>query len=73
MEQEQGGDEKSDTAADETHGFPYEKLLKQCHHRTCIPEVVPAARRRMGPFREKTRRRGLPGTATKLKVTQEKG
>ena len=51
----------------------HEKLLKQCHHRTCIPEVVPAARRRMGPLREKIRRGGLPGTATKLKVTQKKG
>ena len=51
----------------------HEKVLKQCLHRTCIPEVVLAARRRMGPLREKTRRRGLPGTATKLKITQKEG
>ena len=51
----------------------HEKLLKQCHRRACIPEVVPAIRRRVGPLREKTRGRGLPGTATKLEITQQKG
>ena len=51
----------------------HEELLKQCHYRTCIPEVVPATRRRVSPLREKTKGRGLPGTATKLEIIQKKG
>ena len=72
MKQDQGENEKV-TWRRATLMESHEKLLKQCHRRACIPEVVPATRRQMGPLREKTRRGGLPGTATKLKITQKKG